>query len=586
MAARGEREVRVRFTGESQVLKGATGEVRKVFLQLQGDLNDTRSAGEKLAAAQKQVADSMRKDMEEIGRAADVVRDSLGPEMTAAIESTGRTVEDQVQEWRKLGLTLDDIKMESDKLAAGMKDLDDAARQSTGAVGDGMKRIGTETENSRSVMANFAGNAAQELPLVSNAFGPLNMAISQFVEYAAEGNIKMKSLVGMAAGIGIIASAMEAVADRSARVAEIKAFREDAIEGYTEALKDADNRVEAIIEHLRTVGKLQVQVGDKSGDFWTGGMSQTIDMTAAFASLGLGVEEIATMLAGGREKIEEWGAAAKASGADAIVVNQAMAGLTEQLDFLEVATKNNAIYQQVFGEHLAKMPDRLRAAVNPADELADAFGEVRDAMDETSQAYEDFTDTLDDDTTYQELQLGFDALQKELDGYKQAVKDGTMTQEEASRRSAIAINRQKKATAEYAEEVLGLPPEAVTEIFANIDNQKLVEAKTLVDQLTSGTHTIKFATSLGNKLGDALASVGKGGSFSAKSATAGEAFTGGRGENSDRSSAAPVVVQPVVQVMLDGRMLQEIVGTSSTVNVTRETALAMKRQIDIIERGG
>ena len=89
MAAKGEREVRVRFTGESAVLKGAGGEVRKVFQMMKADINDTRDAAEKMAAAQSQVADSMRKDMAAIATAADVVRDSLGPEMVAAIESSG-----------------------------------------------------------------------------------------------------------------------------------------------------------------------------------------------------------------------------------------------------------------------------------------------------------------------------------------------------------------------------------------------------------------------------------------------------------------------------------------------------------------
>ena len=51
MASRSEREVKIRFTGESAVLKGSAGEVRKVFQMLTSDLNDSRGAGEKLAAA-------------------------------------------------------------------------------------------------------------------------------------------------------------------------------------------------------------------------------------------------------------------------------------------------------------------------------------------------------------------------------------------------------------------------------------------------------------------------------------------------------------------------------------------------------
>ena len=44
-------------------------------------------------------------------------------------------------------MTLDEIKMDSDKLATGMKQLDDSARMSTGAVGDGFKKISAEADN-------------------------------------------------------------------------------------------------------------------------------------------------------------------------------------------------------------------------------------------------------------------------------------------------------------------------------------------------------------------------------------------------------------------------------------------------------
>jgi len=237
MAAKGEREVRVRFTGESAVLKGSAGEVRKVFQMMTGDLNDTRSASEKLAAAQAQVAKTMKADMLAVSAAADVLADSLGPEMVQAIEASGRSVEDTVQEWRKLGLTLDEIKMDSDKLATGMKQLDDSARMSTGAVGDGFKKISAEADNSRSVVANFTGNMVSELPGVSGAFGPLNMAIGQFAEYATEGNIKMKQFIGAAGGLAVATVAFQllsTVMERSANAQRMVAQRTDEVSGALE----------------------------------------------------------------------------------------------------------------------------------------------------------------------------------------------------------------------------------------------------------------------------------------------------------------------------------------------------------------
>lgn len=276
MAAKGEREVRVRFTGESAVLKGAAGDVRKAFLMMQSDINDTRSASEKLAAAQKQVAASMKKDMEAIAAAADVVRDSLGPEMTAAIESSGRSVEDQVQEWRKLGLTLDEIKMDSGQLADGMKQLDDAARQSAGQVGDGFRKISAAADNSRSVVANFTGNLASELPGVSGAFGPLNMAIGQFAEYATEGNISMKNFLTAAGGMAVatigfqlLSSAISAMGadqrEMNARTDEVvDAFAQQIAKSYELATATgvAGGKVDGLAAAQRALSQALVLAGD------------------------------------------------------------------------------------------------------------------------------------------------------------------------------------------------------------------------------------------------------------------------------------------------------------------------------------
>ena len=272
MAAKGEREVRVRFTGESAVLKGAAGDVRKAFLMMQSDINDTRSASEKLAAAQKQVAASMKKDMEAIAAAADVVRDSLGPEMTAAIESSGRSVEDQVQEWRKLGLTLDEIKIDSGQLADGMKQLDDAARQSAGQVGDGFRKISAAADNSRSVVANFTGNLASELPGVSGAFGPLNMAIGQFAEYATEGNISMKNFLTAAGGMAVATLLSSAISAMGADQREMNARTDEVVDAFAQQIAKsyelatatgvAGGKVDGLAAAQRALSQALVLAGD------------------------------------------------------------------------------------------------------------------------------------------------------------------------------------------------------------------------------------------------------------------------------------------------------------------------------------
>jgi hypothetical protein len=249
----GDREVRIRFTGESAALKGSFGDVRTLFQAMQDDVNDTRLAGDQLATAYETVAANLKTRLAELDSAAEVLAESLGPEMVAAIEASGGSVVREVEKFERMGLTLDDIKASSDQLATAMKTMDEAARRSTGEVGDGFKRIAGEADNSRSVVANFAGNAIQELPGVAGAFGPLNMAISQFVEYGVEGNINMKNLALAAGPLAAVSLVMGLIANESKRAAdEQKRFQQTAVSGsdtavmqaFASAVKDAADYAE------------------------------------------------------------------------------------------------------------------------------------------------------------------------------------------------------------------------------------------------------------------------------------------------------------------------------------------------------
>ena len=384
-----EREVRIRFTGESAVLKGSAADVRKIFQNLIDDENDARGAGEKLADAQKQVAAQMKQSMAEISVAADVLADSLGPEMVAAIESTGRSVEDEVARFQKLGLTLDDVKRDSGELAQGMKDLDDAARMGTGAVGDGMRKMATETDNSRSVMANFTGNALQELPGMTSMFGPLNMAIGQFGEQAMEGNIQLKNMAGAAAAMAVVTTAMWGISERAEHIAKVKAFSEDAIKGYAESLSNADTRLEAIADHLREVKTIQIQLGDLDPDFMTGGMTHVVDLKDVFIELGLTVDNVAAIMAGGQPKVDAWAEALKDSGANAKLVDAAAAGMTQQVGFLSKAEEQAAATADFLGTAhgaLAAEVDRGADATSTAISATLASALAHDALTAAAEA--------------------------------------------------------------------------------------------------------------------------------------------------------------------------------------------------------
>ena len=478
MAAKGEREVRVRFTGESAVLKGAAGDVRKVFQMMTGDLNDTRSASEKLAAAQTQVADSMRKDMKAIADAADVVRDSLGPEMVQALEASGRTVEDQVENWRKLGLTLDEIKMDSDKLARGMKELDDAARMSAGAVGDGFKKISGEADKSRSVVANFAGNAVQELPGVTEALGPMNTAIGQFAEYAAEGDIKLGNLVATGAGVAIASVAMGELADAAKRAAEIEAWETSEIDAFVASLQEGGDQAKELADRLREAGGVAIQfegvLGELVGD----------DFTAFLSAGGVTIEQFTQAATDGTAGLDRLKAGMEAAGVEASVIAVVMQGATKEQELLGKAAERAAMFSSVFGESADQLAQQQEDATEAADAHAEALEEqaaateaAQAAAEAAEQAIRDLTSAqmASIDTTYavRDAQDQFiesmEALGVAVDDPKTGVDELRQAQDTATQ-SALAAAEAAQANAEALAIAAGAPLDAAA------SNQVLIDS--------------------------------------------------------------------------------------------------------------
>lgn len=222
-----EREVRIRFTGDTGVLKGQAGELRTLFANLVNDTDDTRDAGAKWADAYKQQSDRIRQEMSDITTSADVLAESLGPEMVDALERSGRSIDEQVQELIKLGLTHDDIRVSSDELAAAIIDRDDALRQSAGQAGDGIRKVADEADNSRSVLANMVGNSAQDIGDLAGISGTAGVALGQLAEYAADGNISLSGLAKTAGPMLVLGGALQLIASEQAKAArQAKALRD------------------------------------------------------------------------------------------------------------------------------------------------------------------------------------------------------------------------------------------------------------------------------------------------------------------------------------------------------------------------
>ena len=321
--------------------------------------------------------------------------------MVAAIEASGRTVEDEVQRFQKLGLTLDDIKMDSDKLATGMKDLDDAARQSSGAVGDGFRKVAEAGDQSRSVMANFAGNALQELPGVAGAFGPLNMAISQFGEYAAEGNIQLKGLVSalgpMAVGTVIISNIAKAYSEAKDRAEDLRKAQEALADQDT--AQAAESLVAAYGDLYRTFGDLGVsadrvtQAIYGNADAYDELHNKAIDAQVSADGLTrLMGDKAVTVLANARS---EWESTGRSLTRNKDLTEQ----VTATLDTLIGKEEDHTAAQQEVADAARKVADAERDLLNARLAAIDSTFASRAAQDAYAESMQALATAVDDPTT-------------------------------------------------------------------------------------------------------------------------------------------------------------------------------------------
>lgn len=247
------------FVAQTAGLKNA----QELAEQLGDELGDAEDAGKQMAAALKAAADKATQELEETVALADKLGEALGPELTARVN-----VDEIAGKMRAVGMTTADVEANIDSFKSSLSQMADTADQAKARMGDvegAVRKVGDETDNSRSVMANFTGNAMQEIPLVGGAFGPLNMAIGQFAEYAAEGNIKLKNLLATGAGIGAVAFLMSQFADRSERAAKAKAFDEDEVKAYGSALKGAGSTLDGVLDKLRSGESIMLNWGEVGG---------------------------------------------------------------------------------------------------------------------------------------------------------------------------------------------------------------------------------------------------------------------------------------------------------------------------------
>ena len=422
--------------------------------KLGAKLDDSSDSADALARVMAATADKLEAEMKETAQIAELLGNALGPEMAAKI---GQSKIDTIAgEFRAAGLDAKGAEEKIDQLADGVRRLDQVA-DAAGTLDTKIKDVGKSTDQSRSVMANFTGNAMQELPGMTGMFGPLNMAIGQFGEYAAEGNIQMKNLAATAGPMLGVAVAMELVSRYMKDVAKVKAFNKAEVKAFSDSLREGANVAGEFRDRLEETGKVEFHLNRLFGG----------DALDSMARAGVTMDQFSAAVFGGKEGIQRLVDAMKAAGVGGGDLADIMLAAQSAQDNYNASVTLATELNKVFGDtddDVAKVGASWWEVVAGSDGAAAATDRARLASERLALVL----GTLDDDEALLNLQQQFDDVKAKAEADYAAVAEGSMTAEEATRNHELALIDLKKGVADYATEVLGLPAEQVSKIVAEM----------------------------------------------------------------------------------------------------------------------
>ena len=455
--------------------------------KLGAKLDDSSDSADALAKVMAATADKLEAEMKETAQIAELLGNALGPEMAAKI---GQSKIDTIAgEFRAAGLDAKGAEEKIDQLADGVRRLDQVA-DAAGTLDTKIKDVGKSTDQSRSVMANFTGNAMQELPGMTGMFGPLNMAIGQFGEYAAEGNIQMKNLAATAGPMLGVAVAMELVSRYMKDVAKVKAFNKAEVKAFSDSLREGANVAGEFRDRLEETGKVEFHLNRLFGG----------DALDSMARAGVTMDQFSAAVFGGKEGIQRLVDAMKAAGVGGGDLADIMLAAQSAQDNYNASVTLATELNKVFGDtddDVAKVGASWWEVVAGSDGAAAATDRARLASERLALVL----GTLDDDEALLNLQQQFDDLKTEAEADYAAVAAGSMTAEQAARNHELKMIDLKKSVSDYATEVLKLPAEQVSKIIAEmtdanadeIEMRLTVLARTrnatiVANLVTTGTH--------------------------------------------------------------------------------------------------
>jgi len=319
-------------------------------------------------------------------------------------------------------------------------------------VGDSARRVGGDLDTvrdhgdqSRSVLANLAGNSAQDLGELGGVVGTLGVGVGQLAEYAVDGNISLQNLgkvAGPLAGLTAFTVGVQAVTGALADFrAKQDAWREQQ-EKFNEALRETGDIVEAVNGQLEENVLLSMPPElnpfvDLLGDLPVLGRlinetdEATFDLIGTMAQAGITQAEWTQAVIGGIGPLTDMLTRIDQLGASGVLNADQVAELKNQVVLYSNATVQATAHQDAYNKVMAQTAPAV-AGLAEAQELLNA--------------------AMIDSDPMAVLHSHWQALIKDA-------KDGTFNFENA----ADAINQLAAATGLTADEVVRLVNEKASE---------------------------------------------------------------------------------------------------------------------------
>jgi hypothetical protein len=539
--------------------------VRSTMRTVDDELEEGASAGDKLVASLDRVAAQAKEDLNSAAIAAE--------ELQRALRDAGSNMDvgDALSSLNRMGLSMDEVTADADKLAASLKQLDDVRAQGVSdldAIAPGLATkldgVSKSADSSKNALANMVGNSVQD---VTGLGGALGVALGQLAEFGADAKLAgeglgsvFKGLAGVAAPIAGIAIATKAATDVMSRFSASQKRTTESVEMWEAALDSGEDATDAYKQSLAELGKVVLDVTRSQS-----GLENVVaELDSHWYSTGLGVDLLGKLLG---------------------VTNDETKDLTGTLTQAGLDVDRWAASVEGGATELARMEDYLSRTNLSGDEQ-------KDVLTALEQAQEDHAKAAENDAAATAF-FGDEAEEAAPSAEELAEKQREAT--EAAKAHTIAITDAARElqgiTSVFAE--MGRRGDAIAAVF-DLGNAPL-DAASATRDIAEGIGELKEVAK-GVKLGDILAGNMDGDAVLDEldalrpriQSKVAEAFAAG-GPEAARSVAGDYVAQIVTALggKLTAQQVEELLGLSdleATVAVALDmsTAARVRAMLDVL----